>query len=150
MQNNVVEVRIARMSMSVPIRGVDMQFDIAFINFSVYLDGRAGEVGALTKIPVSGINDFQILALPGFERRRAKQLVVPDAADDFFWNPDAVIFFPNLQLIVEMGISGRRRKKVQSFQFPLRAVCRILDEDSHFGQFVPAPVSFRPVFGLAC
>ena len=103
MQDNVVEVRIAGMPMSVPVGGIDMQFDIAFISFSVYLDGRAGEVGALTKIPVSGINDFQILALPGFERRRAKQLVVPDTADDFFWNPDGVVFFPNLQLIVEMG-----------------------------------------------
>ena len=91
------------MSMSVPIRGVDMQFDIAFINLSVYLDGRAGEVGALTKIPVSGINDFQILALPGLERGRAKKLVIPDAADDFFRNPDGVVFFPNLRLIVEMG-----------------------------------------------
>ena len=80
-----------------------MQFDSAFINFSVYLDGCTSEVGALTKIPVSGINDFQLLALPGLERRRAKQLVVPDTADDFFWNPDGVVFFPNLQLILEMG-----------------------------------------------
>ena len=80
-----------------------MQFDSAFINFSVYLDGCTSEVGTLTKIPVSGINDFQLLVLPGLERRRSKQLVVPDTADDFFWNPDGVVFFPNLRLIVEMG-----------------------------------------------
>ena len=103
MQDNVVEVRIAGMPMSVPVGGIDMQFNIAFISFSVYLDGCAGEVGAFPKIPVSGINDLQILALPSLERRRAKQLVVPDTADDFFWNPDGVVFFPNLRLIVEMG-----------------------------------------------
>ena len=83
MKDNVVEVWIAGMSVCVPVGGINMQFDIAFINFSVYLDGRAGEVGALTKIPVSGINDFQILALTGLERRRAKQLVVPDTRMTF-------------------------------------------------------------------
>ena len=49
------------------------------------------------------INLHQPLTLPGLERGRAKKLVVPDAADDFFRNPDGVVFFPNLQLIVEMG-----------------------------------------------
>ena len=103
MQDNVVEVRVAGMPVRIPIAGVDMQFDIAFINFSVYLDACAGEVWTLAEIPVSGINDFQFFAVAGLERRCAKQLVVPDTAYDFFRHADGVVFFANFQLVVNVG-----------------------------------------------
>jgi hypothetical protein len=72
MKDNVVEVWVLRVSVSFPVSGVYMQFDIALINFSIHLDGGTGEVGSFAEIPVSGIHNFQILIVFGLEGGRTK------------------------------------------------------------------------------
>ena len=99
MQDDIVEIRVLRMTVAFPIGGIDMQFNIAFVNLAVDLNGRAGEVGAFAKIPVAGVDDFQILIVLGFEFGSAKQLVVPDAANYFFEDAYRVIFLSNFKLI---------------------------------------------------
>ena len=60
------------MTVALPVGGINMQFHISFINFVVDLDGCTGEVGAFAKIPVAGVDDFQVLIVLGFELGGAK------------------------------------------------------------------------------
>ena len=71
-QNDIVEIRVLRMTVALPVGGINMQFNISFVNFAVNLDGCTGEVGAFTKIPVAGVDDFQVLIVLGFEFGSAK------------------------------------------------------------------------------
>ena len=57
-QNDIVEIRVLRMTVALPAGGINMQFHISFINFVVDLDGCTGEVGPFTKILVAGVDDF--------------------------------------------------------------------------------------------
>jgi hypothetical protein len=98
-QNDIVEIRVLRMTVALPIGGIDMQFDIPVVDLAVDFDGCAGEVGSFAKIPVAGVDDFQILIVLGFELGSAKQLVVQDAADYLFWDAYRVVFFSNFKLI---------------------------------------------------
>jgi hypothetical protein len=61
MLGSVVEVWIVRMPISIPSGGVNMQFDIPFVGLNVYLVFYVGEVGPLTRVSISGINNFQVL-----------------------------------------------------------------------------------------
>jgi hypothetical protein len=72
MLGNVVEVWIVGMPISIPGDGVNMQFDIPFLGLAVYLDFYVGEVGALTRVSISGINDFQVLPFFRFSERVCK------------------------------------------------------------------------------
>ena len=76
-----------------------MQFDIPFVDLAADLDGCAGEVGSFSKIPVAGLDDFEVLIVLIFELGSAKQLVVPDAANYFFGDAYRVVFFSNFELI---------------------------------------------------
>ena len=87
------------MTVVLPIGGIDMQLNISLVDFSVDLDGCAGEVGSFTKIPVARVDDFQIVIVLIFEFGSAKQLVVPDAANYFFEDAYRVVFLSNFKLI---------------------------------------------------
>jgi hypothetical protein len=76
-----------------------MQFYISSISFSVDLDGCTSEVRTFAKIPVAGLDYFQVLIVLGFEMVSAKQRVVPDAAEYFFGAVYRVVFFSNFKLI---------------------------------------------------
>jgi len=58
MQNDIVEIRILRMTVALPVGGIDMQFYIAFVDCAVDLDGCAGEIRPFAKIPIAGVDDL--------------------------------------------------------------------------------------------
>ena len=87
------------MTVALPIGGIDMQFNISLVDFSVDLDGWVGEVGSFTKIPVARVDDFQVLIVLSFEFGSAKKLVFPDAANYFLGDAYRVVFFSNFKLI---------------------------------------------------
>ena len=81
MRNDAAVVRVAGMVVADPIRGMNMDFDVAFDSPFLGFHDKLGpeEVGSGLEVPVSGIEDGHGFALLGKQGFGSQGGVVPDA-----------------------------------------------------------------------